>query len=266
MAGLDHTLVGELRERLQTNYSGDVSALVKDIEMALKAPRIARTASTAKVIVEVRNLTKSYKVGDHFVEALRDVSLSIAEGEIVAIMGPSGSGKTTLLNMLGGLDRPTHGQISVAGLNLHNMRDRTLSAYRNKVIGFVFQFFYLQPFLTVRQNVAIPLLFGGRTRHTDIDAALADVGLSDRANHRPSQLSGGQAQRAAMARALVNKPQILLADEPTGNLDQHTAGEILALLRELNRAHGTTIILVTHDKHVAALADRVFTIKDGRLL
>lgn len=264
MTTIDPGLLGELRVLLQQNYANDLTALLHDLEQGLQIKRAVRP-SAGKPIVKIAGLTKTYQVGDHTVEALRGVDLTINEGEIVAIMGPSGSGKTTLLNMLGGLDRPSSGNVTVSGLALHAMSDRELSAYRNKVIGFVFQFFYLQPFLSVRRNVAVPLLFSQQQSHADIDGALNAVGLLDRAEHLPSQLSGGQAQRAAIARALVNRPRILLADEPTGNLDQRTANEILGLLRELNQEFGTTIVLVTHDKHVASLADRVLTMRDGRL-
>mgnify|MGYP005846243571 CR=1 FL=1 len=215
--------------------------------------------------VEVVDVTKVY--GDGLgVRALDGVSLDIGAGEFVAIMGPSGSGKSTLLHLLGALDRPTSGRIVVAGQDLARVRD--LDAFRARTVGFVFQLHNLVPTLTALENVEIPMYEGpyaGQARRARAQQLLEWVGLPDRAHHRPGQLSGGQRQRVAVARSLANQPSIILADEPTGSLDSLSGAEILRLLRDLNRAHSTTVILVTHDPLIALATDRIITLRDGRV-
>jgi len=218
-------------------------------------------------LVRLDNLWKVYHVGTSSVPALRGVSLSILHGEYVAIMGPSGSGKSTLLNVLGCLDKPTRGRYCIGGQDVSALSDNQLSGVRNLRIGFVFQSFNLIQQLTILQNIEVPLFYQGlprRHRHP-LSRRLAEmVGLGDRAHHRPRELSGGQQQRVAIARALANDPLILLADEPTGNLDTATSTEILGLFDELNQ-RGRTIIMVTHEDHVAAHAERVIRLRDGRV-
>ncbi|NQV56652.1 MAG: ABC transporter ATP-binding protein [Rhodospirillales bacterium] len=219
-------------------------------------------------VIACRNLCKTYWLGDLVVHALRDVTLTIASGEYVAVSGASGSGKSTLLNLLGALDTPTSGALSIADTNVTAMTTEALAELRNRFIGFVFQQFNLLPRATALDNVKLPLLYA-RNRIADPDGVaaeqLAAVGLADRAHHLPSQLSGGQQQRVAIARALVNNPRIVLADEPTGQLDSGTTRELLALLRHLNE-RGLTIVLVTHEHDVAAEATRRLQFVDGRLV
>jgi putative ABC transport system ATP-binding protein len=220
------------------------------------------------VIVHTINLTRRYKMGDAYVDALRGVDLSIARGESVALVGPSGSGKSTVLNLIGGLDRPTGGQVWINGTDLSAGDERVLTRHRRQQVGFVFQSFNLLPRLSAEENVALPLMFSGvpeRERRGRARALLEQVGLGPRLGHRPNQLSGGEQQRVAIARALVGSPALLLADEPTGNLDTVTGREIMALLRELNRGRGLTLLVVTHDPEVAAFADRVVKLRDGRV-
>jgi putative ABC transport system ATP-binding protein len=217
--------------------------------------------------VSLRGVARVYPRGRTEVAALADVSLDIREGEKVAIMGPSGSGKTTLLSILGCLDRPTRGEHLFEGRSVAGLDDDTLSRLRNRAIGFVFQSFHLLPHLSVAENVETPLQYGDRPmrewRPRALEA-LGRVGLAARADHRPSELSGGEAQRAAIARALVVEPRLLLADEPTGNLDTVTGGEIAALLDELH-AQGSTVVLVTHNEPLARRAERLVTLRDGRI-
>jgi len=219
-------------------------------------------------MLETRDLHKTYQAGDAKVDALRSVSLKILPGEIVAITGPSGCGKSTLLHILGALDTPTSGQAYVDGLPLHSMNDDALTSLRQLKIGFVFQFFHLLPTLTVEENVLLPLLLSGRADSagkTRARALLDSVGLADRTRHRPHQLSGGQLQRAALARALIHRPSILLADEPTGNLDSASSAAVVELLTSLARREKTTVILVTHSEEVAQAADRRIRLVDGRI-
>lgn len=221
---------------------------------------------TGQTIVAVENLTKRYNIGRQKIRAVNDVSLEIKEGEFVAIVGSSGSGKSTLLQMLGGLDKPTSGTIIINGTKLNKMSDSELSKFRNQTIGFVFQSFYLQPFLNLRRNIeiaAVPNRMNNKLRRERAEYLVAAVGLSDRLNHKPKELSGGQIQRAAIARALVNQPKIVLADEPTGNLDSTNSHEIISLFRHLQQEFGTTVIIATHDQEVASAADRVIILKDG---
>jgi len=218
-------------------------------------------------IIELSSVTKAYKLGDEVLKALNDVSVTINQGEFVAITGPSGSGKSTLANIIGGLDKPTAGTVVVDGQDLSHVHDKQLSDYRNKHIGFVFQSFNLQGTQTALENVMLPLVFA-RSKPAERKArakeCLEAVGLGDRLKHRPSQLSGGQRQRVAIARALAVKPNIILADEPTGNLDSARGEEIMKLLKDLNK-EGITLVVITHDMNIARQADRVIQIKDGRV-
>ena len=224
--------------------------------------------SDATVAIDVRDVVKTYKLGDVEVNALRGVSFTIAAGEYVAIMGPSGSGKSTLMNVLGCLDRPTSGRYVLDGIDVSTLDDGELSAIRLRKLGFIFQGFNLLPRTSAMKNVALPLFYAGRgTRDRNAAAVkgLHEVGLGDRADHKPNELSGGQQQRVAIARALINDPAVLLADEPTGNLDSQTSEEIMTLFSELN-ASGRTIIMVTHDEDVARHAARIIRVRDGRIV
>jgi putative ABC transport system ATP-binding protein len=218
-------------------------------------------------VIEARNLTKTYKMGEFDVQALHNVSFKIRRGEIVSIMGPSGSGKSTMMNTLGCLDRPTSGEYILDGESVAEMDDDQLASVRNRKVGFVFQSFNLLSRLTALGNVELPLRYAGITegRRERAQAALEAVGLSDRMSHRPYELSGGQQQRVAVARSLVNNPAIIMADEPTGNLDSKVGKEIMSLLLNLNKERGTTLIIVTHDPAIAAQTQRVIRLRDGEL-
>lgn len=234
----------------------------------VNAEKIKRVKIPPKgeLILSAKNLVKSYKVGRNTVKALNDASVDIYAGEFVAITGSSGSGKSTLLQLLGGLDKPDGGTVTVQGSDIAKFKDGTLSAFRNKTIGFVFQFFYLQPFLNLQTNIEVPAMFA-KTDRTDRQARSRElsgmVGLSDRIKHLPRELSGGQMQRAAIARALQNNPPILLADEPTGNLDRTNALAIFEIFRQIRDEQGTTVIVVTHDLELAEMADRRIDMSDG---
>src|SRR6266850_596738 len=217
------------------------------------------------VVIDIENITKDYVMGEEVVRALRGVNLKIHRNEYIAIMGPSGSGKSTLMNMLGCLDTPTSGRYEFNGKNVAEMNDDELAAIRNREIGFVFQTFNLLPRSTSLRNVELPLIYAGidpETREQRAAEVLSDVGLGDRIHHKPNELSGGQRQRVAIARALVNGPSIILADEPTGNLDSKTSVEVMAILQRLNE-HGITIVLVTHERDVAVHARRTVRLRDG---
>jgi len=220
-------------------------------------------------LVSIRNLGKSYQRGPEKVDVLHGLDLDIASGDFVALMGPSGSGKTTLLNLIGGLDAPTSGEIEVAGQRIDRMGTGQLAAWRSQNVGYVFQFYNLMPALSAQKNVELPLLLtklGGAQRKRNAQIALELVGLSDRASHKPNELSGGQQQRVAIARAIVSDPTLLICDEPTGDLDRHSAEEILGLLQELNREHGKTIVMVTHDPKAAGYATHTLHLDKGVLV
>ncbi|MEP6884100.1 MAG: ABC transporter ATP-binding protein [Gammaproteobacteria bacterium] len=223
----------------------------------------------SEAIVSLRNVDKRYVRGKQSVEVLKGLSLDIAKGEFVALMGPSGSGKTTLLNLIGGLDTATAGEITVAGQRLDKLGSGALARWRARHVGFVFQFYNLMPMLTAQRNVELPLLLTnltGSQRKANALAALTLVGIADRAKHKPNELSGGQAQRVAIARALVADPTLLVCDEPTGDLDRKSADEVLHLLQILNREHGKTIVMVTHDPKAAEFASRQLHMDKGALL
>ena len=223
----------------------------------------------APLLLSANDLSKTYKLGRRKLEVLKGVSLDIHEGEFVAITGASGSGKSTLLQLLGGLDKPTRGEIRFGETNLAKLSDRKLSTFRRQTVGFVFQFFYLQPFLRLESNVAVPAMFA-RTKRAERRARAQEltekVGLADRLRHYPKELSGGQMQRAAIARALFNRPKILLADEPTGNLDSQNGRAIIDLFEAIRYELGTTIVVVTHDADIAARADREIRLKNGMIV
>ncbi|MFA7659776.1 MAG: ABC transporter ATP-binding protein [Anaerovoracaceae bacterium] len=220
-------------------------------------------------IIKIENLTKTYENGEISVRALHNVSLSIKQGEFISIMGASGSGKSTLMNIIGCLDRPTEGSYYLEGTDINEKTDDELSTVRNKKIGFVFQSFNLIPRTSALHNVELPMIYGkvrATERETMAQELLEQVGLSDRAEHMPNELSGGQKQRVAIARALANQPQIILADEPTGNLDSHSSVEIMDIFSRLNREEGNTVIIVTHEREVAEFTDRIITFKDGCII
>jgi len=219
------------------------------------------------VVVSAQGLTRRYGAGDTAVDALRGVSLDVAQGELVAVMGPSGSGKSTLMHILAGLDQPTEGEVVIDGKDITKLKDSELTRLRRKHIGFIFQFFNLLPMLTAEENVVLPLSIAGTKPDREwVDKVIGDVGLSDRRRHRPAELSGGQQQRVAIARAMVSRPTVMFADEPTGNLDSHTSGEILELLRSSVEDYGQTTVMVTHDAKAAAIADRVLFLADGEIV
>jgi len=223
-----------------------------------------RSPTITAPVVTAANVVRRYGEGDTAVDALRGVSVDIAAGQLTAVMGPSGSGKSTLMHILAGLDTPTAGEVTVAGVDIGGLDDTQLTKLRRDHIGFIFQFFNLLPMLTAAENIALPLKLAGATPDPQwLDELIETVGLTDRLSHRPSELSGGQQQRVAVARALVSRPSVMFADEPTGNLDSTTGGEILSLLRDSVDTLGQTTVMVTHDAHAAAIADRVLFLADG---
>lgn len=259
----------DLEAAILKKYKGDIDQIIA----ALKDRELKKRPSTAprtygEVIVSLRDISKKYRVGKHDIDALKGVSLEVNAGEYVALTGSSGSGKSTLLQLIGGLDKPSNGSVSVASQNIAKLSDGKLSEFRNKTIGFVFQFFYLQPFLNLSTNLEVPGMFA-RSKRSDrrLRAKLLaeSVALTDRLSHLPNELSGGQMQRAAIARALLNNPKILLADEPTGNLDRENAFAIMELFDTVRETYGTTVIVVTHDAELARRADREIKLQDGKV-
>ncbi len=223
----------------------------------------------ANIVIRAQDVAKDLPLGSHTIHALRGVDMEIRAGEMVGIIGPSGSGKSTLLGLIGGLDTPTRGTIEIDGVNITRMNEDQLTEIRNEKIGFIFQFFNLIPTLTALENVALPIQFARKPQFNPDKRAkeLLDLlGLKDRMRHRPSELSGGQQQRVAIARALANNPPLLLADEPTGNLDTESGQMVMQALQEIRRSSGTTVVIVTHDAHIAERADRVMTLVDGTII
>lgn len=217
-------------------------------------------------ILEVKNLSKTYGKGDTMVKALDNVSFSVEKGEFVAIIGPSGSGKSTLLHILGGVDVPTSGNVIINDTDISTLDETALAIFRRRQIGLVYQFYNLIPILTVEENLTLPLLLDGRKPDKkQIDELIKKLGLENRLDHLPNQLSGGQQQRVSIGRALVNHPALMLADEPTGNLDSENSREIVALLRHFNKALNQTVIIITHDEKIALSADRIISIEDGKI-
>lgn len=217
-------------------------------------------------ILEVNHLSKTYGKGDTMVKALDDVSFTVEQGEFVAIIGPSGSGKSTLLHILGGVDTPTGGNVVIGGEDISRLNETALAIFRRRQIGLVYQFYNLIPILTVEENLTLPLLLDGRKPDKrQIDSLVNRLGLSNRLNHLPNQLSGGQQQRVSIGRALINNPALMLADEPTGNLDSENSKEIVSLLKQFNKELNQTVIIITHDEKIALSADRIISIEDGRI-
>jgi putative ABC transport system ATP-binding protein len=219
--------------------------------------------------VKVENVEKIYRLGEILVPALKNTNMELEKGEFVAVMGPSGSGKTTLLNLIGALDKPTRGKIYVDGKDLTKLKEKELTKLRRSTIGYIFQFYNLIPVLSAFENVELPMLIAGtpsKDREARARQLLESVGLADRANHRPDELSGGEQQRVAIVRALANKPSIVLADEPTGDLDTKTGKEVMHALRNLSKSEEATVIVVTHDPVVADLASRIFDMRDGTII
>ena len=259
-----------LLQQLLAEYGGDVEQIKKDLlTLAPKQSFNKQPNSNAPVLISLDKVSKTYKRGKQEVKALDTVSLIVHEKEIVALIGPSGSGKSTALNVMSGLDTPNSGSILVSGQDIAKLSNNERAKFRSKNLGFIFQFFYLQPFLTLKTNVEVPGMFSGldkATRKKRAEEFIAAVGLKDRQDHKPKELSGGQMQRAAIARALLNQPRILLADEPTGNLDSTNAQEVVALFKYIRDTFGTAVVIVTHDPAVAAQADRVIEMKDGKVI
>lgn len=219
------------------------------------------------MVIKLKNISKKFVSGKSSTNALFDINLDIKEGQFVALIGPSGSGKSTLLNLMGGLDTPSEGSIFVGEKDISEYNDKELSKYRNNTIGFIFQEFHLEPFMTVKDNVLLPTYFNHPDKHDEIYAEklIKEVELSNKINNKINELSGGQKQRAAIARALINKPKIILADEPTGNLDLKTGQTIIDLLKRLQKAHNITLVIATHDPLVAKAAEKIIEIRDGQI-
>jgi putative ABC transport system ATP-binding protein len=224
-------------------------------------------APVTEAVVAARAITRRYGEGDTAVDALRGIDLDVARGKLTAVMGPSGSGKSTLMHILAGLDKPTSGEVYIDGTNITTLSDTELTKLRRRHIGFVFQFFNLLPMLTADENVLLPLSIAGKKPESDFyENLLRTIGLADRRKHRPAELSGGQQQRVAIARALVSQPTVIFADEPTGNLDSNTSGEILELMRHSVDEYGQTTVMVTHEARAAATADRILFLADGLIV
>jgi ABC-type lipoprotein export system ATPase subunit len=268
--GVEEKKLDAIRSLIEVFDNDPISAARAFREYALNTARKKTeiVAPKGAVLLSVRDLVKTYKRGRQKLMVLNGVTLDIHEGEFVAITGASGSGKSTLLQLMGGLDKPTSGEVNYGNVNLAKLSDSKLSLFRRQTVGFVFQFFYLQPFLRLNRNLEVPGMFA-RTkrslRQTKVKELTEKVGLSDRLKHFPKELSGGQMQRAAIARALVNMPKIILADEPTGNLDSRNGAAIIELFETIRREFGTTIVIVTHDPSIARRADREIRIRDGKL-
>ena len=234
---------------------------------AIAATAAAIDAPYVGPVVSAKDVTRRYGEGETAVDALRGVSLDVPKGQLTAVMGPSGSGKSTLMHILAGLDRATSGEITIEGTELSKLNDSDLTKLRRRHVGFIFQFFNLLPMLTAEENVLLPISIAGeKIDRRWADELMGRIGLADRRSHRPAELSGGQQQRVAIGRALVSKPTIVFADEPTGNLDSHTSDEILTLLRESVDAYDQTTVMVTHDARAAAIADRVLFLNDGLIV
>lgn len=255
-------------------FGDDAARAVKAIRSRAKTPTHRQlkaserkiSKSPGEVVISVRELSKEYSIGHQKIRALNGVTFDVHQGEFVAITAPSGSGKSTLLQLMGGLDRPTTGTVRVGGIDINGMSDGQLSEFRGKTIGFIFQFFYLQPFLNLERNLEVPGMFAGIKRKDRQERArkLAEtVGITDRLAHYPKELSGGQIQRAAIVRALLNNPKVILADEPTGNLDSKNGAGIIDLFEQIRKEFGTTIVVATHDLEVAQRADRIISLQDG---
>jgi ABC-type lipoprotein export system ATPase subunit len=254
-------------------FGGDrdaaVAAIRKRTDSKQRPSSSTPSRPDSEAIIRVSDLRKSYKVKHQTITAVNGVSLTIYQGEFVALMGPSGSGKSTLLQLIGGLDAPTSGSLTVDGSDLHHMSDRKLSEFRGKTLGFVFQSFYLQPFLRLGRNLEVPGIFAAtnpRERKARTQELSEIVGISERLDHYPKELSGGQIQRAAVVRALFNNPKILLADEPTGNLDSKNSKSIIDLFEHIRHKFGTTVVIATHDPDIADRADRIIKLKDGAII
>lgn len=218
-------------------------------------------------ILKVEHLTKTYGKGDNLINAVDDLSFSVAKGEFVAIVGASGSGKSTLLHLLGGVDRPTKGKVFIDGQDIYSLNNDNLAIFRRRQIGLIYQFYNLIPILNVAENIALPLELDGKEADPkEMDDLLHTLGLSDRVNHLPNELSGGQEQRVSIGRALITKPAIILADEPTGNLDSKASDEIVSLLKISNQKYKQTVVIITHNLEIASVADRIITIEDGKII
>jgi putative ABC transport system ATP-binding protein len=240
---------------------------MSSISIPAEAAVGALAEPSAGSVASATNLVRRYGEGDTAVEALRGVSLDVADGRLTAIMGPSGSGKSTLMHIMAGLDRPTGGSVVLDGVEITDLSDKKLTLLRRERIGFLFQFFNLLPMLTAEENVVLPLSIAGEKADGEwLDELLGTFGIADRRSHRPAQLSGGQQQRVALARALVTRPKVIFADEPTGNLDSASSGEVLSLLRRSVDELGQTTVMVTHDPRAAAMADRILFLADGRIV
>lgn len=268
-----------LEKILAEEFAGETQKFVEYVKEISKPKEISaaelaeknehqKNLSQRKVLISLQKVSKTYERGNDTIMAIDNLDLEIREGEFVAVIGPSGSGKSTLLQLIGAIDKPTSGTIKVSDAELNKFSEKEKAKYRNQVTSFVFQSFNLQPYLNVEENIEIPLVIAGikrKDRHEKASGAIEEVSMGDRLKHLPKELSGGQMQRVSIARALINNPKLILADEPTANLDRTNANQALSLLKKINRELGTTIILVTHDKLVSSQTDREIKILDGRL-